>query len=417
VPIREPPTEPTSTGALYELALHWAEVGDPINALRYYAETLRLNPEEARARRGIGACLAKLGRTVEAAEVLRVASVALGRRGAWLLAIACETEAFAIDGDRRRLEAGLGALHDGFAAMKRRRRHGRPPMPPQPVSASTEDSVVRMARPDDVIARAIALALAPAEGDASDAPPPPFFAGLSRASILALAPAIRSTRIERDQTIDAGATLAVVVTGDLIGDAGARFGPGVVIGAEALIEDMHRARPVRAATSADLLAIRRADIEELARSNGAFATDVAEIVKHELLRAMLATPMLEGLPLEARVEILGSFTSSIVPPGTPIIEQGSRVRGLYVIGSGRVQITRDSGDATAEIAAVLGPGEVFGEIALIDYRPATATAVAVEKSVVFYLDRGRFVSLTGRHRAFQDYLVGLARARLSENRK
>jgi CRP-like cAMP-binding protein len=289
----------------------------------------------------------------------------------------------------------------------------RPPIPPQPVSPAAKDSVVLLADAEQVIARAIQIGQRYEERSPEAGPAPPFFGEISRESFIALVPRIVLRRIERNDRVETGTSLLLVASGEVSGERGLRFGPGGVFGYGALIDEHQPEEVLRAELDCELIEIRRADVEELARQNGAFAAEIAEFVKREMLRSLLASPMLEDLDAEARIEILGSFASSIVPEGAQIIEEGGRASGLYLIGSGRVQITKDPGDATAEIAAVLGPGEVFGEIALLEYRPATASATAVQKSVIFHLDRARFVGLTARNPVFRSYLVDLAKARLA----
>jgi CRP-like cAMP-binding protein len=413
----DPHQDPSSTGSLYEIAIQWELRGDPVNALRYHAETLRLNPDEPRARRGIGAALAKLGRNQEAMEILRFAIDALGRRGNWLAAIAAGREAVAIDPRNAELNAALVALYDAFTSVRRRRR--RPPPPPQPLAKASRESIVMLTDENAVIARAIEVGMSYEEQPFQPALEPPFFAGISRESFLALLPKMISNKIDRGTELMVQASLTLVVAGELTGEAkGLRHRPGSALGYRSLVDEQHPAERARADIPSEVLEMRRSDLEDVVREHPPFAAELADYVKQNMLRALLDSPMLGGLPTDARIEILGSFTSSIVAGGAAIIREGERASGLYLIGSGQVQITRDRGggeDDTAEIAAVLGAGEVFGEIALLEYRPATATAIAIRKTVLFHLERARYVGLTARHPELRNYLVELARSRISEN--
>lgn len=59
--------------------------------------------------------------------------------------------------------------------------------------------------------------------------------------------------------------------------------------------------------------------------------------------------------------------------------------GLYIILSGRVRVTQDDGDGKERQLAELGPAEMFGEMALLDDRPRSATVTALEPTVALVI--------------------------------
>jgi putative ABC transport system ATP-binding protein len=65
-----------------------------------------------------------------------------------------------------------------------------------------------------------------------------------------------------------------------------------------------------------------------------------------------------------------------VDAGHTIFEQGSRGELVYVVEHGSVEILRARADGSAEVLAVLGPGEYFGELGPLLGFPRSATAVA-----------------------------------------
>jgi CRP-like cAMP-binding protein len=65
--------------------------------------------------------------------------------------------------------------------------------------------------------------------------------------------------------------------------------------------------------------------------------------------------------------------------------------GLYGVVSGRVVVVADSAKGKELILNVFGPGEYFGEIALLDGEGRTATAIAREPSELLFLDRQHFM--------------------------
>ncbi|MDH3714484.1 MAG: EAL domain-containing protein [Gammaproteobacteria bacterium] len=69
-------------------------------------------------------------------------------------------------------------------------------------------------------------------------------------------------------------------------------------------------------------------------------------------------------------------------PGSMVFRQGDPTDHAYMINSGRVEIV-----ANGIAISVLGPGEIFGEMALIDGRPRSASARALEESVLLPISR------------------------------
>lgn len=77
--------------------------------------------------------------------------------------------------------------------------------------------------------------------------------------------------------------------------------------------------------------------------------------------------------------------------GEVIIAEGTVGKALYIIHSGKVEVTKSSKSGPVQLAA-LGPNEVFGEMSLIDdlYSHRTATVRALQDSEIIILDRKGF---------------------------
>ena len=73
--------------------------------------------------------------------------------------------------------------------------------------------------------------------------------------------------------------------------------------------------------------------------------------------------------------------------GHTIFSLGEAGDGLYVVGSGVVQISVQMSNGERHIFARIPPGETFGEMALIDDQPRSASAVAEVETVVFFVPR------------------------------
>lgn len=89
-------------------------------------------------------------------------------------------------------------------------------------------------------------------------------------------------------------------------------------------------------------------------------------------------------------------TDMIVPirfsAGQEIIRQGEPGSRFYIVNSGKVDVVRRTG-ADEEILATLGPGQYFGEVALLQTSARTATVRAVEDTTVLSIARKDFTAL------------------------
>ncbi|MGY1740180.1 MULTISPECIES: MFS transporter [unclassified Blastococcus] len=103
-------------------------------------------------------------------------------------------------------------------------------------------------------------------------------------------------------------------------------------------------------------------LRRLDRTVGAHDADV------DLLRGV---PMLRTLPLPSLEQLARGLEPVAVPVGAVVFEQGDPGDRYYVIESGEAEVVGDG-----RLVTTLGPGEGFGEIALLRSGPRTATVVA-----------------------------------------
>lgn len=90
-------------------------------------------------------------------------------------------------------------------------------------------------------------------------------------------------------------------------------------------------------------------------------------------------------------------------------EKGDR---LYVVEEGKVEISYTDKDGRDVSLAVLEPGSFFGELSLIDGEPHSATARAVEETVLLTLDRDSFYRFLNKHPQLSRTLLEVLTARL-----
>jgi CRP-like cAMP-binding protein len=79
-----------------------------------------------------------------------------------------------------------------------------------------------------------------------------------------------------------------------------------------------------------------------------------------------------------------------------IVRQGEMGLGLYIIARGRVKVDREQGGARTQVAE-LGPEQFFGDMALLDNKPRSATVTGIEDAECLLLTRDSFVKLMNKY--------------------
>ncbi|MFA6004199.1 MAG: cyclic nucleotide-binding domain-containing protein [Elusimicrobiota bacterium] len=83
--------------------------------------------------------------------------------------------------------------------------------------------------------------------------------------------------------------------------------------------------------------------------------------------------------------------------GEVLFMEGDIGRALFILESGRIELYKKSADGSDRKAYTIAPGDFFGEMALLEQLPRTATAKAVEKSRVYLLYRSKLDSILNYH--------------------
>jgi len=189
---------------------------------------------------------------------------------------------------------------------------------------------------------------------------------------------------------------------------------GSLFGEMALIQSSPRTASVRVVGEADLLEVTREGLSSLASEMDAVAVALDRFTRDRLLNNLLATaPLFKPFSRKQRLDLIKRFTGHEVAPGTAVLKEGDPGRGLYVLLSGEVDVTKAT-PGESVLLANLKAGEVFGEIALIKDIPATATVTAARQSTILFLDKQYFQRLVNAVPEIKNYFDNLSEERLAD---
>jgi len=124
-----------------------------------------------------------------------------------------------------------------------------------------------------------------------------------------------------------------------------------------------------------------------------------------LTATLAAVPLFAGLDA-ASIESVGrGMRSRRFRRGEVIFHLGDPGDALFVVISGAVKISLPSETGDEAILATLRPGDFFGELALLDGAPRSATAAALEPTETLVLPRDRFRELIATEPLIRDALL------------
>ncbi len=113
--------------------------------------------------------------------------------------------------------------------------------------------------------------------------------------------------------------------------------------------------------------------------------------------ALLASPMFQAMQPEELDEILKFSSERRFTRGATIFQQGDEGSSMMAVLVGRVRVSAVSGEGKEITLNTIGPGEVFGEIALLDGKPRSADVTAIEDTVLLVVERRHFIPFLRRN--------------------
>ncbi|HZI14846.1 MAG TPA: cyclic nucleotide-binding domain-containing protein, partial [Myxococcus sp.] len=101
------------------------------------------------------------------------------------------------------------------------------------------------------------------------------------------------------------------------------------------------------------------------------------------------------------------------PKGTELFREGETGKEMYVIQSGKVAISKRVRDVE-KVLAVLGPGEFFGEMAIISNKPRNASAAVQDDARLLVIDSKTFEAMIRGNSEIAVRMIKKLAERLSE---
>jgi CRP/FNR family cyclic AMP-dependent transcriptional regulator len=120
-------------------------------------------------------------------------------------------------------------------------------------------------------------------------------------------------------------------------------------------------------------------------------------------------PLFAGLEDEAATALSSAMGSLHLNKGDVLFHEGDSEDRLYIVVSGKIKLGRSGSAGRENLLAVLGPGQMFGELSVFDPGPRSTTATAVTACELRTLEHDELIPwLTGRPEVAQGLLSQLA---------
>lgn len=194
-------------------------------------------------------------------------------------------------------------------------------------------------------------------------------------------------------------TLALLGRGDLFGEGG-------------LFGVRYRRTSVRTTSRSSVLQFHNAALQANMEQLPQFYTMLRTRFRERLLQTTLArVPLLATLTAFERLSMAQQIEDQRIDRGVDILKTGGMSEGLYILAEGQATVVHDG-----RTLAVLSPGELFGEMSLLDNAPHEATITALTPVHLLVLPRPTLEYLLRQRPDVATGLQQLARQRKQTDR-
>jgi CRP-like cAMP-binding protein len=194
----------------------------------------------------------------------------------------------------------------------------------------------------------------------------------------------------------------------------ARLGEGDFFGEFAFFSNSKRQASAVAAAETELLELTRGILSDVAEKHPRVKEVLLRFYKYRVADKIMATSQLFGnLSPKDRLEILQRLSCQTFEPGVLIIHEGCPGDYLYLIKSGKADVTTWRDDQEM-LLATIGEGEFFGEISLVTGSPRTASVRARSTLETMRLSKGDLDEIAARHPQVKEVIDGIIKKRVED---
>jgi CRP/FNR family transcriptional regulator, cyclic AMP receptor protein len=131
-----------------------------------------------------------------------------------------------------------------------------------------------------------------------------------------------------------------------------------------------------------------------------------------------AVPLFASFPEEQLRMLTTMVTRRSASRNTTIMSSGDATDSLYIVLSGRLKVMMSDSEGKEVILSILGPGEFFGEMGLIDDEPRSASVITIEPCELLSISKRDFKRcLTENSEMSMAVMRGLVRRLREADRK
>jgi len=131
---------------------------------------------------------------------------------------------------------------------------------------------------------------------------------------------------------------------------------------------------------------------------------IQKILENSFSLEGLCPSLADGLTQIAR--------SMNVPSGSILFETGDPGNGCYAVLGGTLKVSLISVEGDEQLLAVLGPGDLVGELALLDERPRSATVTALKDARLSFIEKSSFNRFADENPAIYRHMLSIVGKRL-----
>lgn len=111
------------------------------------------------------------------------------------------------------------------------------------------------------------------------------------------------------------------------------------------------------------------------------------------LEALRTSPLFQNMS-DAEIETLGAmFTEKVMPEGLTVFVENMPGESLYLIRQGSVKISKMIAEGDEKTLVILGAEDIFGEMAILDGAPRSATARVAEEAHLLSIRKADYETL------------------------